>query len=57
MLGVGYFVLEIGAKGVGVVLDLNHYVFLFLIVGMLLHWRPKSFVNAIAASVTRSAAC
>jgi short-chain fatty acids transporter len=52
VLGFGYFVLEIGAKGVGVVLDLNHYVFLFLIVGMLLHWRPKSFVNAIAASVT-----
>jgi short-chain fatty acids transporter len=52
VLGIGYFVLEIGAKGVGVVLDLNHYVFLFLIVGMLLHWRPKSFVNAIAASVT-----
>jgi short-chain fatty acids transporter len=52
VLGFGYFVLEIDAKGVGVVLDLNHYVFLFLIVGMLLHWRPKSFVNAIAASVT-----
>jgi len=52
VLGFGYFVLEIGAKGVSVVLDLNHYVFLFLIVGMLLHWRPKSFVNAIAASVT-----
>ena len=34
------------------VLDLNHYVFLFLMVGMLLHWRPKSFVQAIAASVT-----
>jgi len=52
VLGFGYFVLEIGAKGVGVVLDLNHYGFLFVIVGMLLHWRPKSFVNAIAASVT-----
>ena len=52
VLGFGYFVLEIRAKGVGVVLDLNHYVFLFLIVGMLLHWRPKSFVQAIGASVT-----
>jgi len=27
-------------------------VFLFLMVGLLLHWRPKSFVQAIAASVT-----
>ena len=52
MLGFGYLALEIRDKGAGVVLDLNHYVFLFLIVGMLLHWRPKSFVQAIAASVT-----
>jgi short-chain fatty acids transporter len=52
VLGFGYLVLEIRAKGASVVLDLNHYVFLFLIVGMLLHWRPKSFVQAIAASVT-----
>ena len=52
VLGFGYLVLEVRAKGASVVLDLNHYVFLFLIVGMLLHWRPKSFVQAIAASVT-----
>jgi short-chain fatty acids transporter len=52
LLGFGYLVLEIRAKGASVVLDLNHYVFLFLMVGMLLHWRPKSFVQAIAASVT-----
>jgi short-chain fatty acids transporter len=52
VLGFGYLALEIRDKGAGVVLDLNHYVFLFLIVGMLLHWRPKSFVQAIAASVT-----
>ena len=52
VLGFGYLALEIRDKGAGVVLDLNHYVFLFLMVGMLLHWRPKSFVQAIAASVT-----
>jgi short-chain fatty acids transporter len=52
VLGFGYLAVEIRDKGLGVVLDLNHYVFLFLIVGMLLHWRPKSFVQAIAASVT-----
>ena len=34
------------------ILELNHYVFLFLIVGLLLHWRPRSFVQAIAAAVT-----
>ncbi|HET8697194.1 MAG TPA: TIGR00366 family protein [Gammaproteobacteria bacterium] len=52
VLGFGYLAVEIRAKGLSVVLDLNHYVFLFLMVGMLLHWRPKSFVQAIAASVT-----
>ncbi|HEX5050096.1 MAG TPA: TIGR00366 family protein [Gammaproteobacteria bacterium] len=52
VLGFGYLALEIRTKGASVVLDLNHYVFLFLMVGMLLHWRPKSFVQAIAASVT-----
>jgi len=33
------------------VLDLNHYIFLFLIAALVLHWRPRSFVAAIAASV------
>ncbi len=51
--GLGYVFLagEIATSGIAVVLQLNHYVFLFLITGMLLHWRPKSFVQAIAASV------
>jgi short-chain fatty acids transporter len=52
VLGFGYLAREVVASGPGVLLDLNHYLFLFLITGLLLHWRPKSFVNAIAASVT-----
>src|SRR6185295_15915069 len=36
VLGFGYLVLEIRAKGVSVILDLNHYVFLFLMAGLLL---------------------
>jgi short-chain fatty acids transporter len=52
VLGGGYLVREVMASGPGVLLQLNHYVFMFLIAGVLLHWRPKSFVNAIAASVT-----
>ena len=51
-LGFGFLVREVAGSGPAILLDLNHYVFLFLIVGMLLHWRPKSFVQAIAASVT-----
>ncbi len=50
-LGFGYLASAVATRGAGVLLDLNHYVFAFLMVGMLLHWRPRSFVNAIAASV------
>lgn len=52
VLGFGYLAREVMTSGIGVLLDLNHYLFLFLMAGLLLHWRPKSFVQAIAASVT-----
>jgi short-chain fatty acids transporter len=50
-LGFLYLIREVMSAGPSVILELNHYVFLFLIVGMLLHWRPRSFVQAIAAAV------
>ena len=50
-LGYGYLVREVAVGGAAVILELNHYVFLFVITGLLLHWRPKSFVQAIAAAV------
>jgi short-chain fatty acids transporter len=50
-LGYGYLAREVMTAGASVILELNHYVFLFLIVGLLLHWRPRSFVQAIAAAV------
>jgi short-chain fatty acids transporter len=50
-LGFGFLVREVTTAGAGVLLQLNHYVFAFLMVGLLLHWRPRSFVQAIAASV------
>jgi short-chain fatty acids transporter len=49
--GLLYLAGEVIANGPSIVLELNHYVFLFLIVGLLLHWRPRSFVQAIAAAV------
>jgi short-chain fatty acids transporter len=52
LLGAGYLVREVMASGPAILLQLDHYLFLFLVVGLLLHWRPKSFVQAIAASVT-----
>jgi short-chain fatty acids transporter len=51
-LGGGFLLREVLANGPSVLLQLNHYIFMFLVVGLLLHWRPKSFVQAIAASVT-----
>jgi short-chain fatty acids transporter len=50
-LGFGYLAREVMALGAGILLELNHYVFTFLMVGLLLHWRPRSFVHAIAAAV------
>ena len=50
-LGYAFLLREIATNGLAVVLQLNHYIFLFLLTGLLLHWRPKSFVQAIAASV------
>jgi short-chain fatty acids transporter len=50
-MGIAYLIREVAMLGPSILLELNHYVFAFLIVGLLLHWRPKSFVVAIAAAV------
>lgn len=50
-LGTGYLVREVADKGFSVLLELNHYIFAFLIAGLLLHWRPRSFARAIAEAV------
>jgi short-chain fatty acids transporter len=50
-MGFLYLIREVATAGPSVILELNHYVFLFLIVGMLLHWRPRSFVQAILGAV------
>ena len=49
--GITYLVREVADKGPSVILDLNHFVFAFLIAGLLLHWRPRSFARAISAGV------
>jgi short-chain fatty acids transporter len=50
-LAIAYFAREVATLGAAVILELNHYVFAFLVAGMLLHWRPRSFVQAVAAAV------
>jgi short-chain fatty acids transporter len=49
--GVAYLVREVLDRGPAIILDLNHYVFAFLIAGLLLHWRPRSFMRAVSAGV------
>ena len=49
--GISYLAMEVAAKGPAIILDLNHFVFAFLIAGLILHWRPRSFTKAIAAGV------
>jgi short-chain fatty acids transporter len=49
--GIVYLVREVADKGPAIILDLNHYIFTFLVAGILLHWRPRFFVNAVSAAV------
>jgi short-chain fatty acids transporter len=43
------------AKGVLAALDLNTYNFLFIMLGMMLHWSPRAFAKAVSASVPATA--
>ncbi len=46
-----YLGLTIRSKGAVAALDLNNFNLAFLACGMLLHWRPRSFLKAVANSV------
>jgi len=50
-LGTVFLVREVSTRGPAILLDLNHYVFAFLMAAVLLHWRPRSFVRAVAAAL------
>lgn len=55
ILGLAYIAQVLAAKGPLAALDLNTYNFLFLMLGLLLHWRPRSFVRAVNNSVPATA--
>jgi short-chain fatty acids transporter len=56
LLGVGYLVRELAAKGVEVtVSNLNIYNFVFVMAGLLLQWRPRRFIDSAARSVPSAA--
>lgn len=50
-IGLAYMAQVLRAKGPLAALDLNTYNLLFLMVGLVLHWRPRSFVRAVNDSV------
>jgi short-chain fatty acids transporter len=51
-LALGWLVHQFQAKGAVVAIsDLNTYNFLFVMLGLLLHWRPRSFLDAVARAV------
>ena len=49
--GAWFLYREVVSNGWTVLLDLNHYILTFFVAGMLLHWRPRSFMNAVSASI------
>jgi short-chain fatty acids transporter len=51
-LGLGWLIHEFQTKGTVVAIStLNTYNFLFLMLGLLLHWRPRNFLDAVARAV------
>ncbi len=55
VLGLAYFGHVVVARGPLASLDLNTYNFLFLMAGLLLHWRPRSFTRAVHNAVPATA--
>jgi len=52
LLAFGWLFSEFASKPlVSAIANLNTYNFLFLSFGLLLHWRPRSFLNAVAKAV------
>ena len=56
LLGLGWLGYEFASRPVVVAIaNLNTYNFLFLTLGVLLHWRPRSFLNAVSRAVPSTA--
>ena len=55
-LGCGWLLQEFSGKNfILAISNLNTYNFVMLLLGLLLHWRPKSFLNAAVSSVPATA--
>ena len=52
LLAAGWLWHEFATKNaLGAISNLNTYNFIFLMLGLLLHWRPRSFLDAVARAV------
>jgi len=52
VLAAGWLVYEFATKDTMIAIsNLNTYNFLFIMLGLLLHWRPKRFLNAVIKAV------
>jgi short-chain fatty acids transporter len=54
-LMVAFLVREVVAKGGLAAIDLNNFNLAFLALGLILHWRPRSFLKAVGRSVPATA--
>jgi short-chain fatty acids transporter len=55
LLMFAFLIQQFIEKGGLAALDLNNFNFTFLALGLLLHWRPRSFLRAVARSVPATA--
>jgi len=55
VIGFIYLARLLAVRGPLAALDLNSYNFLFLMAGLLLHWRPHSFTRAVSSAVPATA--
>lgn len=55
VIGLAYLAQVLASKGPLAALDLNTYNLLFLMAGLLLHWRPRSFTRAVNGAVPATA--
>ncbi len=54
-LMIGFLVMRFAEKGPLDALDLNNFNFAFIAAGLLLHWRPRSFLRAVGKAVPATA--
>jgi len=55
VLMLAYLVMQVREKGGFAAVDLNNFNLAFLALGLLLHWRPRSFLRAVGRSVPATA--